>query len=192
MITVTVTENNVSVDSPYNRDFIDGARALGGKWENSKWNFSPRYEQQVRELCLDVYGMDGTPTQTVTLRIDLDSYNPGGNELVLAGRQILKKWGRDSKPKLGTGCAVVAGSLKSSGGSNRYPDITWNDGTVIEVLDVPLLAAQKLVDGEPESFSIVSDEPENEFSATELKIIEMLKNIDPERLTKIMQEVQNV
>lgn len=157
MVSINKDEKNLSVKSPYHNDFVKRARELGGKWNHpvaNAWNFSPRHEALVRQLCLDVYGTDGTPVDTVIVHVNLDKVSLY-DELFVGPVQALKKWGRDSRPQLGVGCVVVQGGLHASGGSRNHPRITFDVGTVIEIPGVPAPFAEKLMAEEPEAYKIV-------------------------------------
>jgi hypothetical protein len=62
-----VVSHVVRVASPFNPDFTEGAKRLGGKWDGTerRWVFAAKHEAEVRALCVTVYGTDnGTPTPT--------------------------------------------------------------------------------------------------------------------------------
>jgi len=145
-IDVTVEGDLVVLKSPYNDECIKRIKALGGRWNPRRrvWEVNSRYEDNVREIAMDIYGTDGRKVETTTIRIDLDKY--GGtlyDEIVIAGQTVVKKRHRDQLPVL-VRTAVVKGKLLSSGGSLRYPLIKWKAGTILEVWDVPLSIASKL------------------------------------------------
>jgi len=132
----------LAITSPYNADFVAGARELGGKFANTDsfrgWFFDPRDEQRVRALLIAVYGSDGSPVaQTVTLHVVVADY-PGTeyDRIIVAGREVAHRRDRDSSVKL-SGAVVVAGGFPSSGGSRANPALNAKPGTVLEVRDVP-------------------------------------------------------
>ncbi len=45
------------VKAPYNKDFIEGVKRLGGMWNSSKkvWVFDPDNEEDVRDLIEDAF-----------------------------------------------------------------------------------------------------------------------------------------
>lgn len=45
------------VKAPYNNDFIEGAKRLGGMWNSSKkvWVFDPDNEEDVRDLIEEAF-----------------------------------------------------------------------------------------------------------------------------------------
>jgi hypothetical protein len=176
--------------SPFSQKFVDGARQLGGKWDGTAWVFDQRHEERVRLLCMEVYGTDGTPGPVATLHVNLDALNPDGNELMIGPIQALRKISRDSAPRVGEGCAVIAGGLKNYGGSARYPQITWLPGTVVEVQGVPLPLAQKLAQEKPDAYTLVIEATPGEgLTPQEQALLDSLKALAPERLTLLLVEI---
>lgn len=45
------------VKAPYNKDFIEGSKRLGGMWNSSKkvWVFDPDNEEDVRDLIEEAF-----------------------------------------------------------------------------------------------------------------------------------------
>lgn len=57
--TVLLAKRNLlMVIVPYNKDFIEGAKALGGLWSASEkaWYFRQEYYMAVEELLLNIFG----------------------------------------------------------------------------------------------------------------------------------------
>lgn len=147
-IKITVAGGKLSVVSPYNPSFPAKAKALGGKWASPAWVFDARDEVRVRALCLAVYGDDGNPIAAedmLTIRVAFDDSGsldgPAESEWI-AGRKVASIRGRDSGAVLGDGVICIAGGF-GSGGSMKHPRITRRDGTIVEIRDVPRVAAEK-------------------------------------------------
>lgn len=51
-------EVRIITDTPYNKDFIEGARALNGVWIpfEKVWIFNKEVEREVIELIEDIWG----------------------------------------------------------------------------------------------------------------------------------------
>lgn len=135
--------------TPYHPSFPGQARALGGKFdrETKTWNFDPRDEARVREMVTGIFGTDGTPTETVTVRVTAVAPFEDARSLYLAGREILTKPGRDIAPRLGEGVVKLAGTFNRRGGSVANPIIGGIEGVVLEVRDLPAVAADLELDG---------------------------------------------
>lgn len=69
-VTVTITADQLSVDSPFNRSFVDDLKRYIPKqdraWDGSKWNVNPKYRQVLEEIVISHY-------QTKPLYVDLTS-----------------------------------------------------------------------------------------------------------------------
>lgn len=194
-VKVNTIGSEIVVNSPYDAQFVKFARELGGRFDRSTsaWRFNSRYESQVREALTAIYGTDGTPVPTVTLHVHLDHL--GGremdNELRVGGRAVLYKSGRDVAPRVLAGAAIIAGALKSYGGSGKYPQITYEDGTVLEVLDVPQTIAAQLAERNPDAYQVViEDAPTNALTPAEQSLADALSQLTPDRLALVLQTIQ--
>lgn len=135
-ISITVANGKCCVVSPYNPSFVSQAQKLNGDFLKPNWVFDARDEERVRELCREVYGTDGSHMEVVTARVRVDSYG-FSQSLYLFGRQLAKRWQRDDRVVLGDGVIVVTGGFSGSGGSVKNPRLDINEGTVLEVRDIP-------------------------------------------------------
>lgn len=193
-VKIQINDEKVLVSSPYNKEFVSRARELGGKWQNNQWNFDARDEDRVRQLCLDVYGTDGSPMPTTTMRISLDEAMKlrinSDSELIVGPITVLRKFDRDSKPALGPGCIVIEGGLESYGGSRNHPRITYKAGTVLEVREVPRVIANQLAADYPEAYSMVDDgDSSDELAPEEKSLVAALQALSPERLAAVLEQV---
>lgn len=164
-VAVVASGGKVTVTGPYHPEFPSKARKLGGQWRgNKEWVFDGRDEERVRELCRSIYGTDGSATEVVTVRVRLadhaavavDRFSTSAASLFLLGRQLARRLGRDSDVRLGDGVIVVEGGFASRGGSAKYPTLSAQEGTVLEVRDVPLALAQAEKAAHPEAIEIVA------------------------------------
>lgn len=135
-ITITNDGTTVTARTPYHPDFPKKARAIGGKFRGGAWTFDARDEQRVRDLCREIYGTDGTPVDTVTVRISTSSA-PDESAWWAFGRMIAERRYRDSAVRLGDGVVIVAGGFPQRGGSMKYPRLDAYEGTILEIRDVP-------------------------------------------------------
>lgn len=136
----------VLTESPYYPTFPEEARKLGGRWDaaSKRWYFDARDEADVRKLLLETYGTDGNTPKTVDVELDVEIFcqrDHGGwvvdGEYWMFGRQLAKRWDRDSKVSLGDGVRVLRGGFPSSGGSRKSPRLSAEENTVLLVRDVP-------------------------------------------------------
>lgn len=137
--------DRVKTFTPYHPEFPGQAKKLGGRWDpgDKAWVFDGRDEDRVKELCREVYGTDGTAQEQVTLRVEfLETHEEPRGAIFLAGRQLARATGRDSGAKLGDGVVVLEGGF-TSGGSVKNWETVARQGTVVELRDVPMVAAEK-------------------------------------------------
>lgn len=163
---VVIQENGgkVHVEAPYHPEFPSRARQIGGKWNGKLWAFDPRDESRVRDLCVAIYGDDGSPQELVTVQIVIEddallAYANRTDTLWCCGRQVARVLGRDSGARLGEGVVVTEGRFVS-GGSRKNPLLLTKGRTVVEVRDVPRRAAENEVatEAKPWSVEIVGSE----------------------------------
>lgn len=139
------------VTSPYDPDFVERARALGGRWQQAGewWVFDQRDEHVVRDALVGVYGTDGTDDAPL---VDVELDLPGdGRDAVLDyltrqsaaswiyhGRDLARRASRDAPVRFGEGVRLLAGPpFSGSGGSARYPSIGCNAARTLLIRDVP-------------------------------------------------------
>ena len=170
---IETSETKVKVYSPFNREFINEAKKLNGKWDGSAWVFDPRDEQRVRDICKDIYGYGYSVDNAVTVQVKYSRINE--QALWRFGRKILERGARDWNVKLGDNVVIVSGSFGSSGGSRRYPVIgasVGDDPVVLEIRNVP----RPMVDNDGGEYEIVGEQEESkdqrftEFSDEELLV----------------------
>lgn len=140
IISITRNGSDISVASPFHPAFVHRAKELGGKWDAAAkvWAFDARDEDDVRALCREVYGTDGSSdTKLIDLRITFKSGARAGQRAVyVCGREIARAWGRDSGAKLGEGIKLVEGRITSGGSSKNWATVV-DAGSVFIVRDVP-------------------------------------------------------
>ncbi|MFF8618296.1 helix-turn-helix domain-containing protein [Streptomyces sp. NPDC015350] len=145
--------------------FATPARLLGGVLNKNlqnvqRWHFDPRSEKRVRDLCISIWGTDGTlhkNNDLVALHWGFDDL-PWEKEVWLVGRLIAFRPHRDSHVQLGWGVTLLQGGFFESGGSIKNPRLDPKKGTVLEIRDVPRGIA-KSVQRTTEGITVV--EPEN-------------------------------
>ena len=143
-MTVKIENENgkVTVKSPYNPNFPEEARKIGGKWTGKKWTFDQRDEERVRNLCIKVYGTDGTLQGLVDVQVRLCPGRISKHEIWALGREVIARPGRDAEVRMGEGVILLEGQFGKSGGSHQYPAIAAKTGTetdtvLLEIRDVP-------------------------------------------------------
>ncbi|WP_186779876.1 type 2 periplasmic-binding domain-containing protein [Streptomyces salinarius] len=145
----TDERGRLAVTSPYDDTFVAEAKYIGGQWDRASrcWTFDPRDEERVRDLLREVYGTDGSPADQadlVTVRWNISNlgHTKGDNKIRLAGRTIVSRSGRDADVRLGEGVVLVSGGFPGSAGSMQYPAVAPEEGTVVEIRDLPRAAIE--------------------------------------------------
>jgi len=160
-VKVTVDGGKVMVTSPYNTEFVCGAKRLGGKWAAPTWIFDAREERAVRDLCVRVYGTDGVSMpDLVTIKVTLtqkDEVRCG--PITIFGRTVARAFGRDSGAKLGDGVVLLEGGFTSGGSRANWTTTTHTSGAVVLMHDIPRKAAEAAIAAGDKRIAIVPDEP---------------------------------
>lgn len=150
--TITTTQAQISVSSPYNAVFIEKARRYGGKWSAGAWHFDVLIESKIRQLCLEIYGTDGFITDLCTVEVSVNENCRGRQEPIeLNGRVIAKASHRDSGATIGEGVTVLEGGFSSGGSSKNWATTVNPGGAKVLIRNFSRIAAQK---GEWEDFTV--------------------------------------
>lgn len=141
-IEIQIDSEGLRVRTPYHPEFPERARAIGGRWDPASrvWRFDPRDEARVRAILTDIFGTDGTdrpPLVIVRIRVDRIPGIRTKGSLWLFGREIARRPGRDDRVRLGPGVILIDGGFPPRGGSRSDPRLSPEEGTVLEVRDVP-------------------------------------------------------
>ncbi|MGW9120662.1 helix-turn-helix domain-containing protein [Streptomyces sp. NPDC055663] len=166
----------LEVRVPHYPRFVAAARLLGGiriKTSSSGeyWHFAPSVEARVRELCISLWGTDGTlhkNSDLVTLHWKPDDLR-WEKETWLVGRLIAVRPHRDSNVQLGWGVTLLKGGFGSRGGSIKNPALDPLDGTVLEILNVPRSIAEITRRDTPNITIIEPETPRQPVSQTALR-----------------------
>lgn len=149
-IKINTNENTTTLSSPYHPELPKRAKALGGKFDGTSktWKFDARDEDRVREMAVEIYGTDGTDTETVTVRVEIgedDLVSQNRESLYLGGQQIARAFGRDSGALLADGVVLIEGRAES-GGSVKNWDTRLSAGSTFEIRDVPRGVADRMLE----------------------------------------------
>lgn len=151
--------SSIIVDSPYNAEFVAGARRLAGRWQDKRWVFPVEVKADVQRLLLSAYGEDGeNAPEVVRLRVIHDnSIDTGTNaSIVVGGRQVAWVYGRDSGARTGEGIVLRKGRVNSGGSMKNYR-ITMTAELEFDILRLPKVMADRMVADHPEFCRIVND-----------------------------------
>lgn len=155
-VVIDVRDSTISVESPYNADFVKAARDMGGRWDgsSSSWLFDRRDEADVKALCMKIYGTDGDMSDVVTIKVTFpEGYEEYTEPIALSGRLIARAFGRDSGARLGEGVRLVSGGFNSGGSVKNWKTVA-NEGTATLVRDFSRAAAEELAESPPSGMLI--------------------------------------
>jgi hypothetical protein len=144
LVLIERDEGSVSCRSPYHPAFIARAKEIRGRFVGGVWFFPLDKEEEVRAICREVYGTDGSPGGVlVSVQVQLDKMRLVGRpDFFLAGRCIAYRPERDSRVRLGPRVSIIKGGFPPSGGSVERPRLMPLADTVVEVRDLPREAAE--------------------------------------------------
>ena len=152
-ISITELDGNIFIASPYNPDFVSRIKVAGAKWDASgkTWVMDTRAIETAREILRDVYGEDDRGGERVTVRVTVgeDALEKLQCPVVILGRTVASAQGRDSGARIGEGVSFIR-DAPSSGGSVKNWRTIVPAGSVFDLYDVPLAAAQAALDAQKE------------------------------------------
>lgn len=163
MIKVETRNGMLAVVCPYSQTFVSFAKMRGGKWSDGarQWLFDPRDEFAVRSTLVDIYGTDdyeGCAKTDVRLVLDgmRDEWD-GYSRLFMCGREIARRKYHDSYVELGEDIVLIAGGFPRKASYRGEPVLCPDDGTILEVRGVPVMAAEAALQQYPEAIMVLGD-----------------------------------
>ena len=167
---VTVENEKIKVNSPYNKSFVAGAKQIQGKWNAPCWVFPEENKEAVKALLIECYGECGElgAVSTVTVDIDLDTYTEGYED----GERLY----RDREVIFSDNAMLISGGFATSGGSAKNPRISADEGTIVRVKGVPETIYSKIKDHE--GVKLVSDIDVESLKAEREKLLKRIAEID--------------
>ena len=155
MVEVIVTHKLVRVSSPYHPEFPSLARSLQGEWDKThrRWTFPADMEEHVRELLLEIYGMDSDDYVAVKVVYRISSDEAAGTQIFALGRQLARRTRFNAAVRLGKEVSVLEGAFPQTGGSPAKPRL-GGEGSYLLVQNVPLLLAEQAKADSPDHVKI--------------------------------------
>ncbi len=148
-------DGKIKVKSGYNKDFIKKAKELNGKWNEPFWVFDEKVAAPLEKVLINIYGEGFTEVGRTTIEIDLDIYGHQqgvDGELKFKTMTLARRRFRDKPVIISSNAWVIKGEFKNRGGSMKYPEVSWEKGTVIRA-EVPITFAEDL----PEGVKVIED-----------------------------------
>lgn len=156
MATITRGHDRLHLSTPFHPAVSVQARRLGGAWRGKDvgWVFPLEAEPAVRDLCLHVWGVDGsasTMQDRVTLRVEVERRVLDENiwaafdaPVFLIGREIAGSLPGGRGIRVGRGVRFLAGA---PAGKREMTGAVWTivpEGSVFTVADFPRMALSRL------------------------------------------------
>ena len=166
-IQISRTEKQISVQSEYNKVFVDLARNLAGKWNesNKSWGFDIRDEADVLEACYLAYGEDGFRQNFCDIKMTLPSgMESEDHTLILFGRRIATAFSTSVPVKWASPVVVKAGAIVCS---RRYRDeiVEVEAGTAIILRDLSRPLVDKCISENTYGDAVIEILPDMRASA---------------------------
>ena len=141
MKTINLKKENgmLVVSTPYNSEFVNRAKNLGGRWDakNSTWVFDESVEDYVKQTLLDIFGVTGEASyETCSLIVKNFTKKAPQRGVDLFSRTIAIAFGRDTGAKLGDGIVWIDGKKVSDGSYKNWN--TYIENATFEIQDFPI------------------------------------------------------
>ena len=140
------TTTTISTSFPFNRGFIDDAKALGGRWnpEDKTWVFPLSERDAVYGLVKDHYGYDPEDEATVTVTATAREFiSHDDRTLIFGTRKIAYCYGNRDDVKVGSGVKLVAGYIRNSC-SRKRACLSIDEGTTLRITGFRKSALDKI------------------------------------------------
>jgi len=186
-----ITESNgkISIDTPYNADFVTKIKAAGAKWNTSTktWQMDARSIASARAIMREVYGQDDLPCDTVSVKVTIKKdIRASRAPIVILGRTIASAKGRDTGARIGDGVCFESGKADSGGSMNNWCTII-EEGSVIILYDIAKNAVTDMIGVDPEYCGIEVVElqtPKTALAEEKERLLARLAEIEAELAKK--------
>ena len=142
------TTTTISTSFPFNRDFINDAKALGGRWnpEDKTWDFQ-RANLDVDALhaaLREHYGYDPEDEATVTVTATAREFiSHDDRSLIFGTRKIAYCYGNRDDVKFAPGVKLVAGCIRNSC-SRKRACLSIDEGKTLRITGFRKSALDKI------------------------------------------------
>lgn len=128
----------VKVVTPYNEEFVIGARNLKGKWKDGAWWFDDTIVDYVRDLMKSIWGTsgEGEYSECSLLIKDFSKESDLRSKLILFGKTIAVAFGRNSKTIIGDDIIFVKGKINTAGSRTNW--YVYVKDATFEILNFPV------------------------------------------------------
>ena len=187
-IKVKVENGRASVFTPFNRDFVNAIRNVGGrKWDADEkcWTVPEESLPEVRQIMMAVYGETDLPGTCgfVTVKVTFkERYYERRDDVIIFKKVIASARGRDSGARPGDDVTFLEGE-PTSGGSMKNWESVVPAGAVVLLRHVPLSVWEQDKDSEYYTAEIVDegkDVKRKELEEEKARLLARIAEIDKE------------
>ena len=187
-IKVNIENGRAKVFTPFNRDFVNAIRNVGGrKWDadNKCWTVPEESLPQVRQIMMDVYGETDLPDTcgSVTVKVTFkEEYSERRDDVIIFKKVIASARGRDSGARPGDDVTFLEGE-PTSGGSMKNWESVVPAGAVVLLRHVPLSVWEEDKDSEYYTAVLVDegkDVKRKELEEEKARLLARIAEIDKE------------
>jgi len=154
MVVLSTVGAHIALNAPFHPDLSAHAARLSGRWRGKSigWLFEAARENELRALCTELWGVDGSPeaaANTVTLQIETsegwstDMCWVGGVSIWLCGRQIAVSMPERGITRPGKGVKFLRGLPRARFGTLDAVQTYLENGTIFALRDVPGMAVSR-------------------------------------------------
>lgn len=129
---IVITDKDARVCTPYNPDFVEKIKGIGGAWwTGAYWRIPIEAAYAARSIMRDVYGYDDiSENETVTLKLTFnEDIREHSGDVVYFGKVLAHAYSRDGGARVGEDVAFISGGA-TSGGSRKHWDSVVEEGSV--------------------------------------------------------------
>ena len=185
-IKVIVKDGRAKVFTPFNHDFVNAIRNVGGrKWDadDKCWTVPEDALPEVRKIMMDVYGETDLPGTcgSVTVKVTFkEEWSERCDDVIIFKKVIASARGRDSGARPGDDVTFLEGK-PTSGGSVKNWESVVPAGCVVLLRHVPLTVWEQDKDSEYYTAEIVDegkDVKRKELEEEKARLLARIAEID--------------
>ena len=161
-IKVTIKDGRASVFTPFNHDFVNAIRNVGGRmWDadDKCWTVPEEALPEVRKIMMSVYGETDIPNTcgSVTVKVTImEEWYARCNDVIIFKKVIASARGRDSGARPGDDGTFLEGEPTSGGSMKNWKSVV-PAGCVVLLRHVPMAVWEEDKDSEYYTAEIVDE-----------------------------------
>ena len=185
-IRVNIENGRAKVFTPFNRDFVNAIRNIGGrKWDadDKCWTVPEEALPEVRKIMMDAFGETDLPDTcgSVTVKVTFkEEYSSRCDDVVIFKKVIASARGRDSGARPGDDVTFLEGEPTSGGSMKNWKSVV-PAGCVVLLRHVPRAVWEQDKDSEYYTAEIVDegkDVKRKELEEEKARLLARIAEID--------------